>query len=157
MPNLFFNIVKSTPTTKEIETWYKLQIVDFLSEPQSARCTDCSASRDVPQQLQPVLEDEILLVRNTGTVVSEGVKVTSSDLIFPDLKLNQEYLLFVSIDLRTRVGVIELGATGVSTIDADGQISPVNAGRGQLSNELKARYGKMDKIQMNLKSQRFSE
>jgi hypothetical protein len=145
------------PDTKEIETWYKLEVTDFLSTPQNAECANCSSFvKQVPADLHPLQENEILVVRYTGTVLSDGVKVKSSDLTFPDFKLNQEYLLFLALDLRTRVGLIELGPGGVSTIDANGELSPVYAQNAKLTQDLKVRYGNIGNIKQSLKFRRFS-
>lgn len=145
------------PESKEVETWYKLEVVDFLSAPQNAKCTNCSFPKNAPPELQPVQENEILVVQYTGTVVSDGVKVTSTDLTFPDFKLNQQYFLLLSLDLQTRVGLIELGPAGVSSIDSNGELSPVYAKSPKLSQALTERYGKIDKIKQNLKSRSFAQ
>jgi hypothetical protein len=144
------------PDRKEIETWYKLEVVDFLSQPKLAKCTDCSFAKSVPTELQPVQANEIVVVRNTGSVVLDGIKVTSSDRMFPDFKMNQKYLFFLSLDLSTRVGLIDLGQAGVSVIESDGEITPISDDNG-LNNELKKRFGKIDQIKTQLRFRRFPE
>jgi hypothetical protein len=145
------------PDSKEIQTWYKLNVLEFLSDPKNAKCTNCSFAQQVPTQLQPVEANEIILVRNIGTVVSDGVKVTTSDWSFPDFKPKQKYLLFLSIDPRTRIGSIDLGPAGVSTIESDGEIRAVSQYSNQLNTELKNRYGKIDQLQKQLHFRRFPE
>jgi hypothetical protein len=146
-----------TPLSKEIQTWYKFEVLDFLSQPRNSRCADCSFAKDIPPQLLPVRSDEIVVVRNTGTVVSDGVTVTTSDATFPDFKMNQPYLLFLSLDLETRVGLIEIGPAGVSTIESSGETTAVSDKSNKLNNELKTRYGKIDQIKRRLQFRRFPE
>ncbi len=146
-----------SPNSKEIETWYKLEVIEFLSQPKNSKCADCSFAKDVPPQLQPVQGNEIIVTRNTGSVVSDGVRVITSDLKFPDFKMNQPYLILLSLDLGTRVGLIELGPEGVSAIESDGRITPISDKSNKLNKELETRYGNIDQIKTQLKSRSFPE
>jgi hypothetical protein len=147
-----------SPSSKQIETSYKLEVIDFLSKPKATKkCTHCPFAKAIPSELQPVQGNEVVVVRNTGTVVLDGVKVTSSDKEFPDFKLNQKYLFFLLLDLNTRVGFIDLGQAGVSVVESDGQVSPVSANFGKLSKELRTRFGKINQIKTGLQSRRFPE
>jgi hypothetical protein len=89
--------------------------------------------------------------------VLDGINVTSSDRMFPDFKVNQKYLFFLSLDLSTRVGLIDLGQAGVSVIESDGQITPISHNSDRLNNEVKTRFGKIDQIKTQLRSRRFPE
>jgi hypothetical protein len=142
--------------SRNIETWYKLHIVDFLSEPkESSKCSSCFSLTDVPAELLPINEDEIVVVKNGGSIVSDGIKVTSTDFAYGDLKLNEQYLLFLSLDRHTRVASVELGPTGVLVVDNDGEIEGINAQLSKLGNDLKNRYGKIHRIKEQLKFRRF--
>lgn len=143
--------------SKEIETWYKIKVTDFLSQPKNVKCASCSLANHTPSQLQPIDADEIILVRNTGTITSEGVTVTTTDAMFPDFKINQKYLFFLSFDPATRVGSLELGPAGVSAVEPDGQLTAASTGNGKLTAELKTRYGKIDRIRSELRFRRFPE
>jgi hypothetical protein len=94
-------------------------------------------------------------VRNTGSLVSDGIKVTSNDATFPDFELNQTYLLFLSLDLTTKIAAIELGPAGVAKVNSDGELAPVNESQARLSETLAHTYGKVDKIKEQLKLRRF--
>jgi hypothetical protein len=143
--------------SKEIETWYKFEVSDFLSQPKLAKCTNCSSTKSVPSELNPIQANEIVVVRNTGSVVLDGIKVTSSDRMFPDFTINQKYLLFLSLDLNTRFGFIDLGQAGVSVVESDGQVTPISDKSARLNNELKLRFGKIDQIKKRLQFRRFPD
>lgn len=145
------------PDSKEIETWYKFNVIDFLSQPKNAVCAACSSSRIIPPEIQPVSANEILLVRNTGTMVEEGVKITTTDDEFPDFDTNKKYLFFVSLDPATRIAFLELGPAGVSVVEADGKFSSLSAKKTKLVDELKARYTDMDQAKTHLRFRRFPE
>lgn len=111
--------VQLNSESQNLETWYKMQVVDFLSQPnQSKPCSACRSRQGetIPPNVIPTLENEFVLVKNTGSLVFDGIKVTSSDATFPDFEVNQTYLLFLSLDLSTRIAAIELGPAGVAKI-----------------------------------------
>lgn len=146
--------VQLNSESQDIETWYKMQVVDFLSHPnQFIPCSACRSRQGetIPPKVFPTQENEFVLVKNTGSLVSDGIKVTSNDATFPDFDLNQTYLLFLSLDLNTRIGAIELGPAGVAKINSDGELVPVNKNQPRLSEALTNRYGKVDKIKEQLK------
>jgi hypothetical protein len=150
--------VQLNPESQNIETWHKMQVVDFLSHPN--RAIPCSACRSrqgetIPSKILPTQENEFVLVKSTGSLVTDGIKVTTNDAAFPDFELNQTYLLFLSLDLNTRIGVIELGPAGVAKISSDGELAPVNKNQARLSEALTNRYGKVEKIKEQLKLRRF--
>jgi arginyl-tRNA--protein-N-Asp/Glu arginylyltransferase len=122
------------------------------------KCSDCSSTKYVPAELQPIKSDEIVIRRNTGTVVADEVEVTSIDLLYPEFKLHQQYLFFLSYDGETRVGTIELGAAGVSAIGTNGQVTPISEKSNRLNKQLTSRYGDdISQIRAELKFRRFPE
>jgi hypothetical protein len=144
------------PNSKEIETWYKLEIVEYLSQPNRvSACLSCISATGIPTELRSIGENELLVVQNVGSVVSDGITVTSTDLMFPEFKFEHEYLLFVSIDPNTRIGEIELGPAGVSVIDAGGELKPISEKSHKLNDELTARFGKIQNVKQELKFRRF--
>jgi hypothetical protein len=150
--------VQLNSESQNIETWYKMQVVDFLSQPnQSKPCSACRSRQGetIPPKVFPTQENEFVLVRNTGSLVSDGIKVTSNDATFPDFELNQTYLLFLSLDLTTKIAAIELGPAGVAKVNSDGELAPVNESQARLSETLAHTYGKVDKIKEQLKLRRF--
>ncbi len=152
-----FQFSQLDPDSKEVETWYRFEILDFLSEPKSPACKECLFAKNIPQQIGPIQPDEIVLVKNTGTVLSEGIKVSASDPAFPDFKLHQRYLLFLMIDQHNRFGRLDLGPDGVSQIEDDNNLTALVAKGAKLNSELRARYGTIDQIRTNLKFRRFPE
>lgn len=142
--------------TKEITTWYKFEVTDFLSQPTAKSCNSCPSAKSMPSEVSPTKENEILLVRLVGTVVEGGVRVTSVDRNFPDFQFNKQYLLFIEMDLQTRIASIALGPEGVSTIEPDGQVSSVSSAT-RLNSELRKRFGKVENVKSALRFRRFPE
>lgn len=144
--------------SKEIETWHKLQIIDYLSSPKtSSPCQSCASPGEIPSELQPLTENELVVVRNTGDLTIDGISVRSTTSLFPEFEKNREYLVFLSIDPNSRVGSIKLGPTGVLLIDPDGQIKPISDQNRKLSDELISRYGNIKDIKEQLKFRRFPQ
>ena len=142
--------------SRNIITWYKLHIVEVLSEPKEVlKCSSCFSLTDVPTELLPINEDEIVVAKNGGSIITDDIKITSNDFTYPELKLSQQYLLFLSLDRHTRVASAELGPKGVLVVDSDGGIEGINAQNSQLAKDLKSRYGNVDKITEQLKFRRF--
>jgi hypothetical protein len=144
------------PANNEIETWYKFEVVDYLSQPRVSSCQPCLRI-SVPTQVQPIGPAEIVVPRYSGSVVIDGVTVTSVEDSFPEFKLHQKYVLFLLIDLRTRVGLIDLAQGGVSVIQPTGEIEPLSSKSGMLTTELKRRFGNIEKIKAGLQYRRFPE
>lgn len=142
--------------SKEIETWYKLEIIHYLSQPNRVSdCVSCRPAIEIPTELRSVGENELIMVRNVGSVVSDGIRITSTDLMFPEFKIGHEYLLFVSIDASTRIGEFELGPAGVSVIDSSGELKPISEKSHKLNDELVSRFGRIEQIKEQLKFRKF--
>lgn len=150
--------VQLNSESQDIETWYKMKVVDYLSQPNKpVPCLACSLRQNetIPPEVFPTQDNEFVLVKNTGSLVSDGVTVNSSDATFPDFVLNETYFLFLSLDLNTRIGVIELGPAGVAKIGTDGQLTPVNKNEGKLTRMLAEKYGQIDQVKEQLKLRRL--
>jgi hypothetical protein len=120
-----------------ISSWYKFKIIETLSNPVAPHSF---ASFDLPAELLPLKEDEILVSRLGGTVPVDGLMVTIQEHNFPDFKRPQKYLLFLLIDPIQKVGSTGLGASGVLLIKDDATFEPINA-YNLLQNEIQRKYG----------------
>lgn len=140
-----------------IEAWYKFRVIDFLSQPENPHaCGTCEAIKEIPPEVLPVKEDEILIARNAGELDIEGVRVRSEDLSFPNYRLNQKYLLFLNLDLNSRIASVELGPQGAYLISRDGEVQSIGSPGRKLSQSLNDRYGKVDTLKNALKFRKFS-
>ena len=141
---------------ERVEAWYKFKIIDFLSEPEKPHlCGSCESVKNVPPEMLPIKEDEVLVVRGAGNLEVDGIKVSYEDLSFPNYHLNQQYLLFAIIDFNSRIASIELGPQGVSLVTSDGELQPIGSA-SRLTANLKNRFGKADSIKAALKFKKFS-
>ena len=109
-----------------IGTWYKFKVVERLSRRRLPDCHPCSAPPEPPAEWLPVKEDEFLIHRHSGTVVIDGVKVTSREGGFPPFLNSEKYLLFVDLDPATKIAILRMGSNGVFKVGPDGAIKHVN-------------------------------
>ena len=143
-------------SSKDVETWYRLEVVDYLSQPNRiSACSSCVPPADIPTELRSIGENELIVVRNVGSVISDGISITTTDLMFPDFQIGREYLLFLSIDRNTGVAEIELGPDGVSVIESSGELKPLSEKSHKLNGELVSRFGRIEQVKEQLKFRKF--
>lgn len=124
-----------------IQTWYKVRVLENLSDKNVLRCADCVPSTlVVPQELLPLNKDEILILQSGGSVVVDSVQVVMSDPAFPKLELGGRYLLFLQTDQSRRIGFLMMGPTGVYTMDNDDKLTPINIKPHPFKSEMSDRY-----------------
>jgi hypothetical protein len=106
------------PLSLNIETFYKLKIVDNISVA-STPC--CDSNTDIPETLPQLGENEIYLRGIGGTVVVDDVEFTQEEFI-GQLLPDQNYLLFLSDGSPSKLASLHLGPRGIYKVDASGQI-----------------------------------
>lgn len=105
-----------------------------------------------PEEVLPLAEDEILVLRSGGTVDVEGVKVTAIEPGFPAFKNSQKYLLFLSLDPTRKIGSVRAGATGAMKINVDNTLGALDKEPLLLQKQIEARHGKsVDKLKSEIK------
>jgi len=127
-----------------VETWYKVRILEALSEQVRQPGVEYLADRlrlDLaPAALLPLASDEILVITWGGTIKIEGVQVTQHDADFPGLLFNQTYLLFLTLESTKQVAEIPYGGPGAFLVDGQQDLSPI-FGRNWLADELGSAAG----------------
>jgi len=109
-----------------IVTWYKFKVVEYLSQPPQSVCPDCLNDIIVPEELLPLQGGEFLVYINGGVVTVDGVEVLGRGNEFQQsFSLSQKYLLFLSLDSSRGVGSLNIGPSGIFTIDSDDVLTPV--------------------------------
>lgn len=124
-----------------IETWYKFKVREYLNRREWPTCQTCPPPPDAPAELLPLEEDEILISRASGTVIVDGVKITSVENNYPPFSKSQEYLLFVKLDHNHKVGEITVSHYGVFTVNEQGAIRRVNKMNHPLADMIEAHDG----------------
>ena len=135
-----------------ISTWYKFRTIDTLSE--SKVVYDFSFMMPPPEML-PLQEDELLVSVSGGTVVIDGVEVSSGEPEEPRLSAfdeNQKYLLFLCVDRTTKIATANLGVSGVLAVREDNTFVPFNGKERHVYDELKT--NSIPDLQNSLKSSR---
>ncbi len=117
---------RAYPTFRDhsIETWYRFRIVETLSSRQLLR-----SLRPPPSDFSPSQANEIVLYKNGGTLVRNGIALTAIDPEYPQFSLTsppKRYLLAVEINSATGTASLIMGQFGVFTIDGSGTLTPVN-------------------------------
>ncbi|HKP73814.1 MAG TPA: hypothetical protein VJT82_12805 [Pyrinomonadaceae bacterium] len=110
----------------KIVTWYKFRVLEYLSQPPQSECPDCLNDIVIPEELRPLQADEFVVSDVGGSVLVDGVEVSSRDSEFrQSFSLSQKYLLFLSLDSSRRVGSLNIGPSAIFTIDSDDVLAPV--------------------------------
>ncbi|MCA1603932.1 MAG: hypothetical protein LC775_00250 [Acidobacteria bacterium] len=140
----YFTVVVATPienksyirSSNNIRTWYKFKVHEFLSRKNWAGCPTCPPPPDVPSEMLPLAEDEVLVPRGSGTVIVDGVKITSLETDYPLFSESHQYLLFLKFDASKQVGEITLGHAGVFTVSPSGGIKQINRRNHRFAHEI---------------------
>jgi hypothetical protein len=102
-----------------ITSWYKFRILDVISE---GRPHQSFAVRQLPEELLPVGKDEVLVPKEGGTVVIDGVEVTQPEESVAPFRQGRKYLLILSTDPSTGVSELAFGPQSVLPLAADGSL-----------------------------------
>lgn len=130
----YYTVVIATPVDSksfikspdEIVTWYKFKVIEYLNRKEPLKCSTCPSTPVAPSEMLPLKDDEILIPRPSGSVVIDGVKVTSVESGFPPFLQSKKYLLFIQFDSSSSIGMLRLGSYGVFTVDENGDIRHIN-------------------------------
>lgn len=100
-----------------VRTWNKFQIVDTLhnAPPRPLYVTWPS----IPEELLPLNEDEILVHTEGGAVTIDGVEVAQADSDVAAFRKSQKYVLVLSLDPQSKIGLVELGPQSYLHINPD--------------------------------------
>lgn len=125
-----------------IATWYKFKVKDYLVRQAPSVCRICSQQPELPQELLPLADDEILVLKPGGTLNVEGVTIKSFEPSFPDFSRSEQYLLFLELDLSRNVGRVAAGPNGVFTIDPSGAAKHFGSNpRQPFGDEVEEKFG----------------
>lgn len=125
-----------------IGSWYKFAITENLSQRPFTTCTTCPASPAPPSDLLPLGSNELLIPKFGGSVVVNGVTISSVDETFAEYEMSRSYLLFLKVDASKGVGLTALGPASVFTVSSAGVLSTVAEGAdNSLAQDISNRYG----------------
>lgn len=123
----------------EIVTWYRFKTVETLVAQDFPACPGCDVPIP-PKELASISKDEFTTAKIGGTIVVDGVRLTTPYPRFPQFELGSNYLLFIS---KYSNGAAELcaGPEGVFTIDSTGNIKPVNGYPHSIKRDIQTKLG----------------
>ena len=110
----------------KIGTWYKFRIVEHPRNDKPT-CSTCSSPPNAPAELLPLKEGEFLLLRGSGTVEIDGIRVTSVESGYPRFIDGRNYLLLLDLDSSSGVARNILGSNGAFYVLPNGNIKPLNS------------------------------
>lgn len=120
-----------------ILTWYKFRVHEKISQAKRR----VSNINSPPAELLPLADDEILIWKTGGTVVSDGMEIEMKDLDFPPFEKSKKYLLVLGFDPEKQTGTVEVGPTGALFVKSDDKIEPAVKNRTYFKREIENRYG----------------
>jgi len=123
----------------EIRTWYKFKVLERLSPGSLPKCATCSYSAELPQELLPINENEILIDRYAGTSEIDGMSVTVVDRQIPDFAMGTKYVLLLATDQSGRLGLLRSGPAGIYGVDPSGTLRPQNPSHS-VAREIQTRF-----------------
>ena len=120
----YFTVVVAEPIEQrtyphdqyDLISWYRFRVVENLTPETHTGCLLCS-DIEIPNELLPVNEDEILVPRYGGTLMLDGIEVVQLDRRFPQFIMGQRYLLFLSLDTSRRMGIMQVGPDGTFAVN----------------------------------------
>lgn len=126
--------------TDQIVTWYKFEIVEFLSRTDKPACPHCPIPSP-PSEMFPVSENEFVTGKYGGMVEVDGTKIKSIDNQFPDFETGKEYLLFIA-RYDNGAATIGIGPNSIFTIENDGNLQKFNSSPNAVKEEIEREHGK---------------
>jgi len=102
-----------------ITSWYKFRVLDVVSQ---GRAHQSFAVRQIPEELLPVGENEVLVPKEGGTVIIDGVEVIQPEESVAGFRRDRKYLLILSVNPSTRIGELAFGAQSILPLAADASL-----------------------------------
>ncbi len=126
------------PEDNTIITWYRFRVIEFLSRKDAVISVPAP-----PADMTPAQANEIILSKYGGSLVINGVTLTSVDFQFPEFVAGQRYLIIYHyMDPTTKDVDAAMGGDGIFTIDSSGIMRNVLTSMPSLfQGEVNARYG----------------
>ncbi len=122
-----------------VATWHKFRIIEALTS--RPLCTECGPLPDPPAELGVIASDQLAVPKLSGTMVVDGVTITTEEADFPELLQSQCYLLFVAVAPGKRVASMAIGPVGVYILDPNNVFVPVTQNPNHIAGGLATSYG----------------
>ena len=106
-----------------IGTWYKMKVVDWIYQHAPQDDVDRGAT---PDAFKPVAKDELVTYVHGGSIVMEGVNLSTPFSTIPELSLGQKYLLFILVDPTGQFGYLHAGVNAVFTVTGSDWFDPLS-------------------------------
>lgn len=136
----------------DLNTWYRFKIIDSLSEKPMPKYLTYSSLPDPPEDMQPVREDEFVMIEANGQMDIDGVRVTqeSNGAAYSN---GGTYLIFVHLEPSKRVAVRSgTDPLGVFIVDKDGTFRAYVDRPYPLRDQMARRFGNsIEKLRQALK------
>lgn len=144
---------KTFADTYNLHTWYRFKTIDTLSEKPMPKYPTYSSLPAPPEEMQPVREDEFVMIEANGEMEIDGVRVTqrSNGVRY---SVGGIYLIFLHIEPAKRVAVRSATEpTGVFLVSKDGTFRAYIDQPHPFRDQLARRFGNsVEKLRKALKN-----
>lgn len=103
-------------------------------------CRTCPRALTPPAEMLPIEPDQILVSRDGGDLIINGISLSSSEPRFNAFEMNRKYVLFLIIDATKRVGTILAGPTGTYISNYDDFLQPFSTESNPLGEEIHRKF-----------------
>jgi hypothetical protein len=132
--------MKSQPHgSRSIETWYRFQMIDPLSEKLTKYCNTCPGPPEIPEDMPSIGSDEFFVVDAGGALNINGVEITQISHSIPPFEIGKKYLLVVSLT-PSRVAMFGAGPAGIFQVAENEKLEAVNDDNYPLQAEVRQRF-----------------
>jgi len=137
----------------DLRTWYRFKIIDTLSERPMPKYPTYSSLPYPPEEMQPVKEDEFVMLEINGQMEIDGVQVTqhSNGVAY---SVGGTYLIFLHIDPSKQVAVRSgTDPLGVFLVGKDGTFKAYVDKPYPLRDQMARQFGNsIEKLRKGLKN-----
>jgi hypothetical protein len=123
----------------KIITWHKVRVSDWLAR-QKATSGD-SYDGNIPQQLLPLSQDELIFYTDGGTLEIDGVTVEQGSPQSSHLRPDTPYLFILFLENPPGIASLAAEANGVFAISSEGTFSTLGNPEHDLVKDMRQRYG----------------
>jgi hypothetical protein len=137
----------------DLRTWYRFKVIDTFSEKPMPKYLTYSSLPDPPKDIQPLREDEFVMLETNGQMEIDGVRVTqySNGVVY---SVGDTYLIFLHLDPSKRVAVRSAtDPLGVFLVGKDGTFRAYLDEPYTFRDQMARRFGNsIEKLRKSLKN-----
>jgi hypothetical protein len=127
---------------RNIVTWYKARVLSALSSAQPSSLAPSMSDlpvETIPHSV-PADKSELLLLRNGGKAIIDGVEITQESDDFPDLAIGTTYLCVLAKSNDGLTAIFPMGASGVFSVSQDRKLNNLRPKNTDLAHDIERNF-----------------